>query len=292
MKQHGFTIVELLVVIAVTGILLTASAVSLSGLRATSGLSAGASTIKLTLEKSRLSALVKESGVGYSVKFNETGIVLFKGTSYNPVDSNNKNINLPPGIKIASVSLSAGGSVVSFNHLNGTTTPGTIVLASESDPARTRTVYIEGSGRGYHLASSGSSGGGGGGGGGSGGQGQTTDSGNQSFDLGWSIQSTSELKFKFLTDPPSTEVFITQPHFNGNKSVFNYVGYFDAGGAEQKITIYSNQLSSSNTVLSIKREPSGSGPKLEIYIDDRLIATYFTDGTVSAGPGGGIMITQ
>lgn len=289
--MKGFTLVEVILVVAITTLLLAGSAVSLSGLRISTSLAAGADIIKLTLEKSRLSALVKENGEGYKLKFNEKNLVLFKGMSYDPADSGNKIINLPSGTEITSVSLSTGGNVVSFSHLNGTTTPGTIVLASESDPTRTRTIYIEGSGRVYHLASSGGGGGSGGGTGGSVGQGQAVDSGNQSFDLGWSIQSTSELKFKFLTEPSSTEIFIMQPHFNGNKSVFNFVGYFDAG-VEQEITIYSNQLTPNNTVLSIKREPSGSGPKLEISIDDKLIATYFTDGTVSPGSDGGIMITQ
>ena len=289
MKSSGFSIVELLVVIAIIGILLAGSVVSLSGLRASSGLSAGASTVKLTLEKSRLSALVKEDGSGYGVKFNETGLILFKGMSYNPNDPGNKTVNLPGGVKITSVDLAAGGDTVRFSHLTGTTTPGAVVLASINNPDLTRTIYIDGSGRVYHSAASGGSGGGGGGG--SGGQGQVVDGGNQNFNLGWSIQNTSELKFNFLTAPPHTEVFIMQPHFNGSRTVFNYIGYFGAGGVTQKITMYSNQLDPVNTIMSIAREPAASGPTLEISIDGRLIATYFADGTVSAGPDGGIIIT-
>ncbi len=288
MKNRGFTIIELLLVIAITGILLVSGAVSFRGLRISSGLSAGASTIKLTLEKSRLSALVKENETGYSVKLNETNLVLFKSAVYNPNDSSNKIVSLPPSTKITSVSLEAGGVVVSFSNLTGTTSPGTIVLTSTIDSAYARTIYIDGSGRVYHAYTSS---GGSNGGGGSGGQGQVADSGSQQFNLGWSIQDTSELKFNFV-DLSLTKIFLMQPHLNGNKSVFNYVGYFNEGGVNQKITMYSNQLDPSNTVLSIIREPKGSGPTLEISIDNKTIVTYFADGTVSVGSNGGTMIVQ
>ncbi|MDP3764647.1 MAG: prepilin-type N-terminal cleavage/methylation domain-containing protein [bacterium] len=284
----GFTLVELLVVIAITSILLAGGAVSLGGLRVSGGLSAGADTIKLTLEKSRLSSLVKEDETGYSVKLNDTNLVLFKGLIYNANNSSNKIINLPSGTKITSINLNNGGDVISFSHLNGTTTPGTIVLSSVKDPAYTRTIYVSGSGRVYHAYTSGGSAGGGG----SGGQGQVADTGHQEFNLGWSIQNTSELKFKFLTEPSQTEVFIMGPHFNGSRTVFHYVGDFDAGGLEQRITMYSNHLDPTNTIMSIVRSPASSGPTLEIYIDDRLLVTYFSDGTVSAGSSGGTMIVQ
>ncbi|MDP3800461.1 MAG: prepilin-type N-terminal cleavage/methylation domain-containing protein [bacterium] len=284
----GFTLVELIIVIAITSILLAGGIVSFTGLRISGGLSAGADTIKLTLEKSRLSSLVKEDETGYSVKLNDTSLVLFKGLVYDVNSSSNKIVNLPSGTKITSVNLENGGSTVSFSHLNGTTTPGTIVLSSINDPAYTRTIYVNGSGRVYHAYTSGGSLGGGG----SGGQGQVADTGHQEFNLGWSIQNTSELKFKFLTNPGQSEIFIMQPHFNGNKTVFNYVRDFDAGGVDQRVTMYSNQLDPTNTIMSITRDPASSGPTLEIYIDDRLLVTYFSDGTVSAGSSGGTMIVQ
>ncbi|MEK7564769.1 MAG: type II secretion system protein [Patescibacteria group bacterium] len=283
----GFTLVELLVVIAITSILLAGGVVSLSNIRTSSSLSAGADTIRLTLEKSRLSALVKENETGYSVKLNENNIVLFKGVSYDLNNSSNKIINLPSSTKITSVNLGNGNSIVSFSSLTGTTSPGTIVLSSTIDPSHIRTIYLDGSGRIYHAYTSA----GGGGGGGSGGDGQVTDSGHQEFNLGWSIQDTSEIKFKFL-DPPTTKIFLMQPHLNGSKTVFNYVGYFNEGGVNQKITMYSNQLDPNNTILSITREPKGSGPTLEISIDNNVIVTYFADGTVSVGSSGGTMIAQ
>ena len=82
-----------------------------------------------------------------------------------------------------------------------------------------------------------------------------------------------------------------QPHLNGSKTVFNYVGYFNEGGVNQKITMYSNQLDPNNTILSITRNPRVR-PTLEISIDNNVIVTYFADGTVSVGSSGGTMIAQ
>lgn len=291
--MRGFSVVETIVVIAITMILLTGGVVSLAYLRTGNNLLVAADTVKIALEKSRLSALVREDGVGYNLKLNETDLVLFKGTNYNPAAADNKVIGLPPGIKIVAVNLSGGGSVVSFSSLTGTTTPGTVVLAAASDLSKTRTIYLEGSGRVFSSSGVSSEGSGSGSGGSAGASSNpTTDTGRQDFDLGWSIQKTSELKFRFLTDPPDTNIFIMEPHFNGDKSVFNYVGYFSAGGATQKIRIYSNRLDPSNTILAITREPNTVAVPLEISIDNRVIVTYLGDGTMSVGAFGGTVISQ
>lgn len=280
---------EVLVVTAIFMILLAGGVVSLAGLRSSRNLSAAADTVKIALEKSRLSSLVKEGGSGYGLKLNEVDVVLFQGAVYDPASAENKIIGLPAGTKILSVSLNGGGSVVSFNNLSGTTTPGTVVVALINDPQQTKTIYIDGSGR--VLASSSATSGGGGGGGG-GGVSQTTDTGHQDLDLGWSIQTTSELEIKYLSDPPDTNVFITEPHFNGDRSVFNFVGNFSGGGASQQIRIYSNQMSAGNTILSITREPANISVPLVISIDNRTIITYFGDGTMSVGAFGGTVVGQ
>ncbi len=287
MHNKGFTLIELLVAIAVIGILLAGSFASVGSLRDTYSLLSAADTVKMTLEKSRLSSLAREDGAGYGVKLNETSILLFKGSSYNPNDPNNKTIGLPTGTKISSINLDSGAAsdAVVFGNLTGTTTPGTIILSLINDSSKTRTIYISGSGKISSLPGTISVGGGGGGS-------TPVGSGNLNFDMGWSIQTTSELKFRFLTDPQYEQVFIMQPHFNGDKSVFNYVGYFGVGGVSQKISMYSNHLDPNNTILSIIREPEGVAVPLEVSIDDRVIVTYLSDGTAVAGSFGGTMTVQ
>lgn len=295
--MRGFTLVELLVVIAIAGILSAGGFASIANIRETYGLMSAADTVKISLEKSRLSALSREDGGGYGLKFGESDMIWFKGPSFDPNSPSNRTIGLPAGTKIQSVDLGGGDSVV-FNNLTGTTTAGTIVVASASDPSKTRTIYVSGSGKIYTLAyAGGGSGGGGGGGGGGGSSGgdsspptQPVGNSDLTLDLGWSIQDTSELKFRFLDDPSATEIFIMTPHFNGDRSVFNYVGYFNISGETQKVIMYSNQLDPTNTVISIIREPSGSMVPLEISIDDRALITYFDDGNVILGSWGGTII--
>ena len=279
--------------VAIAGLLLAVGVISIANLRISTNLSAASDVVRITLEKARLSSLVKEDGSGYSLKFNNTDLVLFKGATYNSGSLENKTVGLPAGVEITSINLEGGGSTVSFSNLTGTTTAGSITLSSISDPTKTKIVYINGSGQVLqNYTPAGSGGGGGSGSGGGSSSSQTIDTGHQNFNLGWSIQTTSELQFKFLNDPNNIQTFIMEPHFNGDRSVFNYVGNFTSGGVNQTIRIYSNQINNNNTILSVTRDPIGINLPLEISIDGRVIVTYLADGTMSVGAFGGTVIGQ
>ena len=290
MNMKGFTLVELLVVISIAGILSAGGAVSISNIRSENSLLVAADLVKTTIEKSRLSSLVKEDGYGYSVKVVEDGMVWFLGSSYDPASALNKKIGLPSGAKISSMDI-GGGDTVLFNTLTGTTTPGSIVVSSASNPSRTRTIVINGSGKVYHSSNTVAVGGGGGGGG-SGGDSGVPDSRHIHYELDWSIQGSSELKFVFLTDPQQTNEFFMHPHFNGDESVFSYVGYVSVQGSTQEIRINTHYLDGNTTNLSIRRLSEEELKPMEVYIDNKLIATYLADGSVVVGPFGGIMDGQ
>ena len=82
------------------------------------------------------------------------------------------------------------------------------------------------------------------------------------------------------------------PHFNGDESVFSFVGDVDVDGSEQNIRINTHYLDGSTTNLSIRRESDTELKPVEVYIDNKLIATYLADGSVVIGPFGGIMDGQ
>ena len=67
MKQGGFSVIELIVVIAIAGLLTSGAVVSFGTFRNSTNLEAAADLIKTTLEKSRLSALAREDGSGWGV---------------------------------------------------------------------------------------------------------------------------------------------------------------------------------------------------------------------------------
>lgn len=291
--MRGFTLIEILVVIAIVGILLSGAVASISTVRSENSLLTAADLIKTTIEKSRMSSLAKEDGFGYSVKILEDGVVWFLGKTYDSGEISNKKISIPFGAKVLSADI-GGGDIILFNTLTGTTTPGAIVVSSTSDPSRTRTIVINGSGKVYHASSIVSVGGGGGGSGGGSGGGDsgTPDSRHVHYDMDWSIQGSSELKFVFLTVPQQTNEFFMHPHFNGDETVFSYVGYIPVGGAVQEIRINTHYLDGNTTDLSIRRTSEEELKPMEVYIDSKLIATYLADGSVVVGPFGGIVEGQ
>lgn len=271
--------IELLIATAVIGILLTGAVISFQAVRSSTSLSSATDFIKAKLEKSRLSTLAKEDGSGWSVKINDSDIVWFKGAIFSESDPDNKTLGLPVGAKIASVNLENSGSVVFFNALTGTTSPGTIVVALTINPARTSTLYLSRSGQIYHLASDSAAK-------------PTTDTRHLHFNLGWSIQNAGELKFRFLGSPEKIETVAMASYFNPDQTDFDYSGSFKISGQDQKMRIYTHSLNSSNTVLSIRRSLMENSQPVEISIDNKVIVSYAADNTATVGALGGIMTQQ
>ena len=276
--MRGFSLVELIVVIAIGGLLTAGATVSFGALRNSTNLEAAADLVKTTLEKSRLSALAREDGSGWSVKINANNMVWFKGEIYDSGDASNKPIGLPDGVQIASVNLENSASSVFFNTLTGTTSPGSIVASLLSDPAQTRTVYINRSGSVARSSSSDLSK-------------PTTDHRHLHFNLGWSIQGALELKFVF-SNPSSTETVVMAPYFNAASTSFDYTGEFTVGGATQKIRVHTHSLTGSDTLLSIRRDELENTKAGEILIENKSIPANTAAGVATAGAFGGTMTAQ
>ncbi len=275
--RSAFTLIEVVVVMAMVGVILAGALTAFSSFRSSSDLSAAADLLKITLEKARLSTLSREDGSGYSVKISSANFVWFKGQTFNSQDPNNKTFNLPALIKIQSATLENLGDIVLFNSLTGTTSPGSIILAAGSDPAQTKTLYLNRSGF-VSFSSEGAA------------VKPTVDTRHLHFNLGWSIQSASQLQLKFLVDPADTRNVAMAPYFNSDKTNWDYSGTFNVGGENQTLRIHTHTLNPSNTLLSIERNRMANSKPVEISIDSKTIVTYASDGAASAGPFGGQLI--
>lgn len=277
MTNRGFTLIELLIVLGIASILLTSGVVAFNNFRAENNLSSAADFIKATLEKARDATLAQEDNLGYSLKVNDTNLVWFKGQNFNPSDPANQILNLPSGIKVQNISLENASNIVAFNRLTGTTSPGNIILAVSSEPAKLSTVYLSRSGL-VSLANSVSS------------AKSLTDSRHLHFNLGWSIQNASQLRLRFLVNPEDTRIINMAPYFNADKTNWDYSGSFMVGGQSQKIRIHTHSLSASNALLSISRSLMENTAPVEISIDSKIIVTYIANGNATKGPFGGEMI--
>lgn len=276
MTSRGFTLIELTIVLSLAGILLVSGIVAFNSFRAENNLSSAADFVKTTLEKARDATLAQEDNLGYSLKVNDTNLVWFKGQNFNPSDPANQILNLPSGIKVQNISLENASNIVTFNILTGTTSPGNIILAVSSEPAKISTLYLSRSG----LISSANS---------VSAAKSLTDSRHLHFNLGWSVQNASQLRFRFLVSPEDTRIIDMAPYFNADKTNWDYSGSFAVEGQSQKIRIHTHSLSASNALLSISRSLMENNQPVEISIDSKIIVTYAADGSATKGPFGGEM---
>lgn len=146
-RQEGFTIVEVVIAIAIIAIISTI--VGVSFLRAVNdqNLKRSAATVRAVLEDARARTLASRDAAQYGVHFATTTITLFKGDTYVENDPLNEDVLLAPHTEITTLSLSSGSDVV-FERLTGAAlTTGTVVVAMTSEFATTtQSITINASG--------------------------------------------------------------------------------------------------------------------------------------------------
>lgn len=120
--QKGFTLPELLIVMGILAIIFTFTTPNLIHFQRKSALNTTVDTLLTDLKSQQIKAMVGDtqgSGVisDYGVYFETNRYILFRGSSYNPLDSSNFPVNLDTSLTFTSVSsviFSKGSGEVSF----------------------------------------------------------------------------------------------------------------------------------------------------------------------------------
>lgn len=147
MKHAGFTLVEMIIVVALVTMIVALATVSFSTVTARQSLDKNTDAVVAVLAQARSLTISAKDASAYGVRLLSTGPVLFTGTTYNASDAANKPLVLDPRLSISDISLSGGGSDVLFSKLTGTTTQsGTfrVIVTSTPTAYRTVTVYATG----------------------------------------------------------------------------------------------------------------------------------------------------
>lgn len=282
LSKKGFTIIEFLSVFALLVVLLTFAVLAFKILIKEADLQNVSKELVSVLRAAKNKTLASENLSQHGVHFENNRHILFKGDVYNLADPANEIHNLPSGIQISSINLAGGVSDVVFQRVTGkTNSTGTISVSLTSDPAKVKTLCVAP----FALSFCGSAPAGG----------RVQDSRHAHFNLGWSIGTSTSLKFQFLgPEPDQIEIVAMDVFFNFDKTSFdwnNSQSPFVVNGAKQVFRIHTHFLDAANTILSVHRDRNDgkNTESVKIFIIDSLIekeiAYYKADAADSVEAG-------
>lgn len=273
-KQNslGVTLIELVVTIGILIILSTMAVSFFRYFQKASDLDNNAEEIVNTLRFAQNKTLASEGASNYGVYFESDKFVLFKGTNYDPLSGDNNIRNLSKSLEIYEISLTGGGLAIVFDRVAGTTSQfGSISLRLKSNPSKSQTIYVENSGQvgltSFSIPSD---------------ESRIKDSRHVHFDLGWSIQNATTLKFNFV-NASQIETIDMVNYFNVDKTEFDWEGMFSVNEVNQTFRIHTKSLSDFNTLLCIHRDRNDGNNTEKVTISiidggiDENIAYYLAD---------------
>lgn len=146
----GFTLVEILVVIAILGILLTIGMSAFVSYGREQALQGSAREVAAVMEEARGKTLASENGTEYGIRFtvSSSTLALFAGAVYVAGTQGNRDITLDSRVVVSRVgAIVAGSQDLVFERLTGRLgSSGDIVLSLVSDSSRTAAISYATSG--------------------------------------------------------------------------------------------------------------------------------------------------
>lgn len=142
-KTSGFTFIEVLIIIAVIGILSVSVFSVYREFNNSRSLEVSVQNVASLLKEARSLTLSSKDDSVYGVHLEEDRAVLFKGTTYSTSSADNVEY-IVSGLVTATSTLTGGGNDVVFERLTGeTTTFGTTTLWLTSDASSTKNIIIK-----------------------------------------------------------------------------------------------------------------------------------------------------
>ncbi len=149
----GFTLLELLLVIALFAVMAGMTSISLTGLVASSPLKGATITTVDTLRRAVTQAMSGHYGSGWGVHFSDTdgcslpatSIWIFRGDAFSSATDTVDAIALPDGSNVSALSIAGGGCDVKFSRYHGAaTTTGTVTLSNVNGATSTISINAYG----------------------------------------------------------------------------------------------------------------------------------------------------
>lgn len=147
MKQKGFTLLEIVIVISITMLMVGFTISSFRLLNQSQALSKNADTMGTILREARSMTLSSKNGTQYGVHLETNQAVIFTGAVYSSTTPSNLYYPLNSLGTISSINLTSSSTEVVFDRLTGDTPQsGTIILNLLNNPSSTRTINVSSTG--------------------------------------------------------------------------------------------------------------------------------------------------
>jgi len=145
LTKKGFTLLEILIVLAILASILGISLQVLQNLYQDSALKAGASEVYGALVSARSDTLSAQNDMVYGVRISTSTVTRFSGVTYTPGNSTNKVYAFEKGV-LATSSLIASGTNIIFERLTGQPSATGTIYIRDIQGAGTTTIVIHASG--------------------------------------------------------------------------------------------------------------------------------------------------
>ena len=138
--SRGFTFIEMAIVLAILGLLVSMVIPSFKNVGGSEALSTTVTSVISVLNEARSSAVSSKNAHGYGVRILPNQIVSFEGT----YGTNNKILTISNLVKLStSTGICSGCSDVIFNNVSGNTSAsGTITVTILNDQTKNSTIRI------------------------------------------------------------------------------------------------------------------------------------------------------
>ena len=278
---EGITLTELLIVIAILIILAAVAIPVVNIFQKESDLNDATREIINTLKLAQSKTLASEGAKNWGIYFTTTTAphqcILFKGENFaSRVSSSDEIFKLAKTIEFFEIDLEGGDELV-FERITGTTEqPGRVSLRVKTDFEKSRTIYIEDSGK-IELSTSSVSD-----------ENRLKDSRHVHINYSRQISTTTEKLILTFEGGVTEEIIISDFIKDGQ---IDWQKEIDVGGDLQKLKIHTHRLNNPDTQFSIHRDIRYNDKSLEIDIDDDpfypdqspTLIRYEADGSTTEG---------
>lgn len=142
-REKGYSLLEIIVILAIISLVLLFTTDVFSSFNKNKTLYAESERILSIINEARSKTLSSKSGSEYGMHFEQVKIVSFKGTVFNSLDLNNKEVLFSGGVEIYDISLDGGGVDLFFKKFTGEVGKyGTIKLRLKNDNSKTKIIKI------------------------------------------------------------------------------------------------------------------------------------------------------